>query len=44
MLAHFKIASIATISPRIYGYDNWTADGKVYVGYIGRHLTYTMTN
>jgi hypothetical protein len=44
MLAHFKLASLATVSPRMYVLDNYAKDGKVYVGYIGRHLTNTMTN
>lgn len=43
MVAHFRLAKLATVSPRMYVYDNWTTDGKVYVGYIGRHLTNTLT-
>ena len=44
MEAHFKIATGDSVAPRLYYYDNTNEDGKIYVGYIGRHLTNTKTN
>lgn len=44
MTAHFKLGQIGMASPRMYYLDDWTRSGKVYVGYIGRHLTNTHTN
>lgn len=44
MKAHFKLAKIGMVSPRMYVLDQFTVDGRVYVGYIGRHLTNTKTN
>lgn len=41
MWAHFKIANSATISPRMHYYDDVAGTGKIYVGYIGRHLPTT---
>lgn len=44
MEAHFKLASIGMISPRLYYLDRVQTDGKVYIGYIGRHLRNTQSN
>jgi hypothetical protein len=44
MGAHFKIAKMGTISPRMHYFDDTANTGKVYVGYIGRHLPNTLTN
>lgn len=44
MKAHFRLASIGMLSPRMHYYDDYLNTGKVYIGYIGRHLTNTMTN
>jgi hypothetical protein len=43
MDAHFKIARKGLISPRIYYHDASQA-GKIYVGYIGKHLPNAHTN
>jgi hypothetical protein len=43
MGAHFKLGGGDTISPRLYLHDAVDTDGNVYVGYIGRHLTNTLT-
>jgi hypothetical protein len=44
MGAHFKIAKSGTVSPRMHYLDDSAHTGKVYVGYIGRHLANTLTN
>ena len=44
MKAHFKLAQIGMVSPRLYYLDRWTSDQTIYVGYIGPHLTNTQTN
>lgn len=44
MKTHFKLASIGMLSPRMYYHDDYSNSGKIYIGYIGRHLTNTMTN
>ena len=44
MTAHFKLAQIGMVSPRLYYIDRWATDGRIYVGYIGPHLTNTQTN
>jgi hypothetical protein len=36
--AHFKIANYATVAPRLHYLDATRTDGKIYVGYIGKHL------
>jgi hypothetical protein len=41
MEAHFKLGQIGRISPRMHYYDDFTGTGKIYIGYIGRHLTNT---
>jgi hypothetical protein len=44
MEAHFKLGAKRTISPRLHYFDNSQGDGRMYVGYIGRHLPNTRTN
>jgi len=44
MTAHFKLGRIGMVSPRLYFFDDYTKTGKVYIGYIGPHLTNTQTN
>ncbi|MGN7246939.1 hypothetical protein ACTHQ1_04300 [Janibacter anophelis] len=44
MEAHFKLASIGMVSPRLYYFDRAQAEGKMYIGYIGKHLRNTQTN
>jgi hypothetical protein len=43
MKAHFKLAKIGKVSPRMYYLDNYGRSGRIYVGYIGPHLTNTQT-
>ena len=38
MWAHLKLLKVGRISPRLHFHDDATGTGKVYVGYIGRHL------
>lgn len=44
MEAHFKLARIGMVSPRMHYYDDFTKTRSVYVGYIGPHLPNTQTN
>jgi hypothetical protein len=44
MGAHFKIARMGLVSPRMYYYDDAGNTEKMYVGYIGRHLPTAHTN
>lgn len=44
MQAHFKLAQIGMKSPRMHVYDNTNGDGKIYIGYIGPHLSTSSTN
>jgi hypothetical protein len=44
MDAHFKIARRGLVSPRIHYYDDTSQTGKIYVGYIGKHLPNAHTN
>lgn len=44
MGAHFKLANVGLISPRLHYLDATTIDGVVYVGYIGAHLPTAKTN
>lgn len=44
MEAHFKIGQSGLISPRMHYFDDNSRTGKVYVGYIGRHLPTSKTN
>lgn len=43
MWAHFKAPGGGSFAPRMHYYDDTEQTGKVYVGYIGRHLTNTRT-
>jgi hypothetical protein len=43
MEAHFKPTWRDTFAPRLYYYDDLANTGKIYVGYIGRHLTNTQS-
>lgn len=43
MKAHFKLGRAGMVSPRLYYLDRWPLDRQVYVGYIGSHLTNTMS-
>ena len=38
MQPHLKLGKIGRISPRLHFHDDVAGTGKVYVGYIGRHL------
>lgn len=38
MWAHLKLTQVGRISPRLHFHDDVGGTGKVYVGYIGRHL------
>ncbi|QAY71609.1 hypothetical protein [Xylanimonas protaetiae] len=42
--AHFKIAQYAMVAPRLHYLDATATDGKIYVGYIGKHLPLPSTN
>jgi len=44
MKAHFKPTHKDTFAPRMHYYDDTANSGKVYIGYIGRHLTNTKTS
>jgi hypothetical protein len=43
MSAHFKAGTENTFAPRFYYYDDTDRSGRIYVGYIGRHLTNSRT-
>ncbi|MCV9993432.1 hypothetical protein OIU93_03865 [Paeniglutamicibacter sp. ZC-3] len=44
MYAHFKPTHSDTFAPRMHIYDDFHKNGKIYIGYLGRHLTNTKTN
>lgn len=44
MFAHFKPTHSDTVAPRMHIYDDVHQSGKIYIGYIGRHLTNTRSN
>ncbi|BBE21861.1 hypothetical protein MN0502_07440 [Arthrobacter sp. MN05-02] len=44
MLAHFKPTHPDTIALRMHICDDVHQSGKIYIGYIGRHLTNTRSN
>ncbi|OLT42137.1 hypothetical protein BJF86_15425 [Serinicoccus sp. CNJ-927] len=44
MQSHMRIGARSTIAPRLHYYDDTSGTGKVYVGYLGRHLHNTKTN
>ena len=39
MEAHFKAGQQNTFAPRMYYFDDTARSGKIYIGYIGKHLT-----
>jgi len=43
MYAHFKAGQDNTFAPRMHYFDDTANTGKIYIGYIGRHLTNTKT-
>lgn len=43
MGAHLRIGGGNTIAPRLYFHDDTARTGRVYIGYIGPHLTNTRT-
>lgn len=43
MTAHFKLAAIGMVSPRMHVYDGHPRIPRIYIGYIGQHLTNTQT-
>lgn len=43
MLEHFKAGQENTFAPRLHYFDDTDSTGKIYIGYIGRHLTNTKT-
>lgn len=43
MDAHFKPTHRDTFAPRMHYYDDTASTGKIYIGYIGKHLTNTQT-
>lgn len=44
MFAHFKPTHSDSVAPRMHIYDDVQRSGKIYIGYIGRHLTNTQSN
>lgn len=43
MYAHFKAGQENTYAPRLHYYDDTANTGKIYIGYIGKHLSNTKT-
>lgn len=43
MEAHIKLTQDGANSPRMHFFDDTRGTGKIYVGYLGRHLTNTQT-
>jgi hypothetical protein len=43
MGAHIRIGASGQISPRLWFHDATASTGKIYMGYLGRHLTNTLT-
>lgn len=44
MLAHFKPTHENAFAPRLHYFDDTSGSGKIYIGYIGRHLSNTKTS
>lgn len=44
MWAYFKCSKDGTKSPRMHYYDDTDNTGKIYIGYIGPHLTNRQTS
>jgi len=43
MGSHIRVGASGQISPRLYFHDAMAMTSRIYVGYIGRHLTNTLT-
>ena len=43
MYAHFRTTGTGTFAPRLHYFDDTAKTGKIYIGYIGRHLPNTRT-
>lgn len=43
MWAHFKLSQAGGKAPRMHYYDATHVDGKIYIGYIGKHLPSRLT-
>lgn len=44
MKAHFRLSRASTGNARMHYYDDAHGSGKIYIGYVGPHLTNTQTN
>lgn len=44
MWAHFKLSQAGGKAPRMHYFDATGIDGKIYIGYIGKHLPSRLTN
>ncbi len=44
MSEHLKLGQYRSVAPRLHFFHDGRNTGKVYVGYIGRHLPNTKTN
>ncbi len=44
MAPHFRIAHSGTVSPRMHYFDDTARTGRIYIGYLGRHLPSGRTN
>jgi hypothetical protein len=44
MGSHIRLGTTATVSPRMHFHDASSINGTIYIGYIGRHLTNTLTS
>lgn len=44
MGAHFKIARSGSVSPRLHYFDDTAHTGRIYIGYLGKHLNNPHTN
>lgn len=44
MYAHFRTTGTGTFAPRLHYFDDTAKTGKIYIGYIGRHLSNTRTS
>lgn len=44
MQAHFKPTHRDQFAPRMYYFDDMNSSGKIYIGYVGRHLSNTKTS
>ncbi|PZP18296.1 MAG: hypothetical protein DI613_22860 [Kocuria rhizophila] len=44
MYAHFRTTGTGTFAPRLHYFDDTAKTGRIYIGYIGRHLSNTRTS